>query len=110
MGSVQPIDKAQNICDHWCAVRMHIVVPDDVIEEVDRLVGRRRRSAFFAEAARERLRRERLRETMKEAAGILKAKDYPEWETPQKVAAWVRKLRQQSNRRLEKLYGRIPPR
>jgi len=91
-------------------MRAHIVLPDDLVEEVDRLVGKRKRSAFFVEAARERLRREKLLLAMKEAAGALKTEDYPHWATPEKVAAWVRKVRRQSNRRLEKLYGRVPPR
>lgn len=86
-------------------MRAHLVLPDDLVEEVDALVGKRRRSAFFAEAARERLRRERLRQAMRETAGSIKAEDHPEWSTSRKVAAWVRKQRRQSSRRLKRLYG-----
>jgi predicted transcriptional regulator len=79
-------------------MRTHIVVPDDLVDEVDRLVGKRQRSAFFTEAARERLRREKRSRALKEGAGILKAEDYPQWATPEKVARWVRKVRRESER------------
>lgn len=80
------------------AMRTHIVLPDELVEAVDRLVGKRRRSAFVAEALRERLRREQLLRALEESAGILKEEDYPEWATPAKVARWVRKVRRESER------------
>ncbi len=79
-------------------MRAHVVLPDDLVDEIDRLVGKRRRSAFIAEAARDRVRREGLLRALKETAGILKAEDYPEWATPAKVARWVRKIRRESER------------
>ena len=79
-------------------MRAHVVLPDDLVEEIDRLVGKRRRSAFIAEATRDRVRREGLLLALKETAGILKAEDYPEWATPAKVARWVRKIRRESER------------
>jgi metal-responsive CopG/Arc/MetJ family transcriptional regulator len=91
-------------------MRTHVVLRDDLVDELDKLVGKRGRSAFINDALEERLRREKLGRAMKAAAGIAKAEDYPEWETPEKVAAWVRKLRRESNKRLEKLYARVPPR
>ena len=88
-------------------MRTHIIVPDELVDEVDRLVGKRRRSAFFVDAARERLRRERLLQAMKEAAGSLKAEDYPHWATPEKVARWVRKIRRESERK-HRRHGSLP--
>ena len=79
-------------------MRTHIVLPDEVVEAVDELVGKRRRSAFIAEAVRERVRREGLLRVLKESAGILKEEDYPHWATPAKVARWVRDMRRQSER------------
>ncbi len=79
-------------------MRAHVVLPDDLVEAIDRLVGKRRRSTFIAEAARDRVRREELLRVLKETAGILKAEDYPEWATPEKVARWVRKIRRESER------------
>ena len=79
-------------------MRAHVVLPDDLVEAIDRLVGKRRRSAFIAEAARDRVRREGLLRSLKATAGVLKAEDYPEWATPAKVARWVRKIRRESER------------
>lgn len=68
------------------------------VEAMDRLAGKRRGSAFIAEAVRERVRREELLRVLRETAGILKAEDYPHWATPEKVARWVRKIRRESER------------
>ena len=75
-------------------MRTHVVLPDKVVEEIDELVGRRNRSRFLTEAATERLRRERLRQAIREGTGILSDEDYPEWSTPEKVAEWLHKLRE----------------
>ncbi len=96
--------------DYVWDMRAHMVLPDQLIGEVDRLVGKRGRSAFFAEAARERLRRERLTKALKETAGSIKAEDHPEWATSAKVAAWVRKLRRESDQRMRRLDARRTPR
>jgi predicted transcriptional regulator len=74
-------------------MRTHIVLPDDLVAGVDELVGKRKRSEFIAEAALERLRRERQLKAIREGAGILDSKNYPHWATPEKVAQWVRDLR-----------------
>lgn len=79
-------------------MRTHVILPDDMVEAVDRLVGKRRRSAFISEAVAERLRREGLLRALEESAGVLKEEDYPQWATPEKVAHWVRDLRRHSER------------
>lgn len=82
-------------------VRTHLVVPQDLVASVDRLVGRRRRSAFFAEAAAEKLARLRLAEAAEQAAGSLASVDVPGWETPEAASAWVRASRQADDARLQ---------
>lgn len=84
-------------------MRAHIILPDDLVDEVDRLVGKRQRSAFLVEAARERVRREKLLRALRETAGAIKAEDHPEWATSRKVAAWVRRVRRAGERRSKKL-------
>jgi metal-responsive CopG/Arc/MetJ family transcriptional regulator len=83
-------------------VRTHIVLPRDVIEAVDRVAGRRKRSEFIAAAVRDSLIRAQQREALENTAGALAGSDYPEWETPEKTSAWVRKLREEDNRSLER--------
>jgi predicted transcriptional regulator len=80
------------------ATRTHVVLPDDVLEELDRLVGKRKRSQFIEEAVRAKLQRERQRIAIQEGAGILKDKDYPHWDTPEKISAWVREQRTMGER------------
>ena len=41
-------------------VRTHFIAPKELIEEVDKLVGPRRRSEFLTEATAEKLKREKL--------------------------------------------------
>jgi len=81
-------------------MRAHIILPDELIREIDAVVGKRGRSAFLIKAAEERLQRERLRRAMKAAVGSIKARDYPQWATSRKAASWVRRLRRESKRRL----------
>ncbi len=75
-------------------MRTHVVLPDKLIEDVDKLVGKRNRSRFISAVVEERLRRERLRRAIEEGAGILSDEDYPEWSTPEKIAEWLRDLRE----------------
>jgi hypothetical protein len=82
--------------------RAHIVLPEDLLEEVDALVGPRRRSEFFVEAARERVRREKLRRAAHAVAGSLADTPIPGWESSEEARAWVRSLRQESD---EKSFG-----
>lgn len=90
-------------------VRTHVVIPKDVLDAVDRLVGQRKRSDFVAEALREKLARERQAEALHVSAGVLNLADYPQWATPEKVSAWVREQRVQDTKRLERKWsGRLP--
>ncbi len=73
--------------------RTNLVLPDALVEEVDRIAGPRMRSAYIAEAVEARLRRDRLREVVERTAGAWKAEDYPEFATPELVVAWVRARR-----------------
>lgn len=80
-------------------MRTHIILPDRLIEEIDSLVGKRKRSRFVEEAIREKLKRGALLKALKETAGILPPEEYPEWETSDKAAAWVRESRQRDTAR-----------
>jgi predicted transcriptional regulator len=75
-------------------------LPEELLEAVDRVAGKRRRSRFVEAAIREKLSREALAIALREAAGVLRPADYPEWETPEKVSAWVRAGRRADDERL----------
>ena len=74
-------------------VRTNLLLPKDLVEEVDHFAGQRGRSRYVAEALRAKLRRDRLREAVARTAGVLRVEDYPEWSTSDKVVEWVRERR-----------------
>lgn len=83
-------------------MRTHIVIPRHLVRTVDALVGRRKRSAFFEEAAREKVARMNLLRALDETARSIKAEDHPEWASSRDVAGWVSDLREKDRERLSK--------
>jgi Arc/MetJ-type ribon-helix-helix transcriptional regulator len=81
------------------AKRTHVVLSDELVKEIDDLVGSRKRSSFLTEAARKELTRLRQIEALKSAAGAWKDKDHPELE--QGAVNWVRSLREENERRIK---------
>lgn len=86
--------------------RAHVVLPDDLLADVDALVGPRGRSAFLAEVIREAVNRRRLLTFLGSKDPILKDKDYPEFHKGSE--AWVRKMRDQDLRLERKKLGDWP--
>ena len=78
-------------------MRTHVILPEDLVKAIDKEAGKGKRSRFIEEAVREKLRKDTLISALKATAGVLSAEDYPEWDTPEHVASWVRKLRKQSD-------------
>lgn len=74
-------------------IATNLMLPADLVAEIDAIAGPRNRSRFFEEAARARLKREQLRVAIDRSAGVLKAEDYPEWATSEAVVEWVRARR-----------------
>jgi hypothetical protein len=69
--------------------RTHVIAPKELIEEIDRLVGPRRRSEFITDAAAEKLKREKLLQATRKAMALPPVDDVPEWKTPEAVSRWV---------------------
>ena len=78
--------------------RTHIVIPEPLVNEIDRLVGKRGRSGFLIQAAEKELRRLQQIKSLEGAAGVWKDKDHPELRTG--AARWVKELRTEGERRL----------
>jgi metal-responsive CopG/Arc/MetJ family transcriptional regulator len=74
-------------------VRTNLLLPKDLVDEVDHFAGARGRSRYVAEALRARLKRDRLKEAIEKSAGAWSADDYPEFATPEMVVEWVRARR-----------------
>jgi hypothetical protein len=77
--------------------RAHILIPRDLLQEIDKLVGRRGRSAFLLDTARQEVQRRKLLCFVEDEIPAWKAQDHPELAGG--AANWVRRLRQQSERR-----------
>jgi metal-responsive CopG/Arc/MetJ family transcriptional regulator len=73
--------------------RTHVILSDEVIDAIDEKVGQRGRSRFLEEAAREKLERLELEAALRKGAGVLTAKDYPEWRDQRSINEWVRAQR-----------------
>lgn len=78
-------------------MRAHVVIPEDLLREIDDLVGPRKRSDFFVDAAREKVDREKLRMMAHELAGSLKGDTIPGWETAEAASRWVHALRREGD-------------
>ena len=89
--------------------RAHIVIPQELLDAVDRLVGKRKRSEFVVEALREKVSRAEQSTALKESAGILNPANHPEWDSAEKVAAWVHNLRTEDDEIRERGLQRRQP-
>lgn len=72
-------------------VRTNLLLPKELVEEVDHFAGERGRSRYVAEALRAQLRRDHLRQAVEQTAGAWK--DNPLWSTSEDVVKWVRAMR-----------------
>jgi metal-responsive CopG/Arc/MetJ family transcriptional regulator len=80
--------------------RTHIIIPEPLVNEIDRLVGKRGRSEFLAQAAEKELRRLQQIKALEKAANAWKDRDHAELKSGS--SQWVRELRKESDRRLHK--------
>ncbi len=78
-------------------MRAHVILPDEIVDQIDDLVGKRKRSRFIQEAVEERLRREQRLKAFDAVVGSMKDPVIPEWATPESATAWVREQRLESD-------------
>ena len=81
--------------------RTHVVIPARLVKEIDAMVGNRQRSSFITQAAERELLRMRQHEVLVSTAGAWKDKDHPELKAGS--VNWVKKLRQESEIRFQKV-------
>lgn len=84
--------------------RAHIVIPDEVVLDIDAIVGKRGRSEFLVMAARNELKRLRMLSALDRAAGAWKRGDHPELRRG--AGPWLRKLRQEDRKRFNEVSKR----
>ena len=86
------------------AKRTRIVISQQLVAEIDTIVGKRGRSAFPTPAAEKELMRLRSNQNLAIVAGSWKDKDHPELKEGR--AQWVKKLRQEYDQRFKKVTRR----
>jgi hypothetical protein len=73
--------------------RTHVLLPHDLLREIDAIAGPRGRTAFLIESAREAVRRKKLLRFLDSPAAAWHDRDHPELKSG--AAAWVRRLRKE---------------
>jgi metal-responsive CopG/Arc/MetJ family transcriptional regulator len=79
--------------------RAHVILPEDLLIEVDRLAGERGRSAFLVDLVQREVQRRNLIAALREAKGCWKTEDHPELKDGSE--AFVDRLRTENDQRLE---------
>ena len=82
--------------------RTHITFPKEVRADLERLVDKRERSKFVAEAVRKELLLVRQKHALRVAAGSWKDKDHPELKNG--TNAWIKKMRHESEAHFKKQF------
>ena len=78
--------------------RAHVLLPQDLVKEIDSIVGPRRRSAFLVETARDAVRRTKLLRFLEDDAPSGRDQDLSE--PADSAARCFRQLRRESDKRL----------
>ncbi len=90
-------------------VRTHVVLPKKLVDEIDALVGKRKRSEFIAESLEDRLIAARQRRLLEAVAALAEAEPSagpPEWATSEAAYEWVsggRRFESERERRIGEL-------
>jgi hypothetical protein len=77
--------------------RAHILLPHDLVKEIDSIVGPRGRSAFLVETAREAVRRKKLLRFLESDTPAWKEENHPE--LSRGAAEFVRELRLENEKK-----------
>ncbi len=86
--------------------KTHILFPKPLLKEVDKLVGTGHRSQFVIEATEEKLKRMKVIEALKSAAGSWTDKRHPKLKTQKDINRYLKKVRAQTEQRIrQRLHG-----
>ena len=83
--------------------RTHVVIPEQLVKDIDTLVGSRQRSTFLTQAAEEKLMRYRQLKALDELVPW-NEKDHPELK--QGAAKYISKMRKLDQKRFQKIIAR----
>lgn len=82
--------------------RTHVIIEEDIVKEIDRLVGKKKRSSFISEATKKELKRLKQLSIIKKLRGVWKDEDHPHLAGKDGTYKWLRKLRSEDEKILRK--------
>jgi len=83
--------------------KAHLVFPGEILKEVDRIAGKRKRSLFIVEATQEKLEKERFLKALEETKGVWTANRHPELETKRDLERYLGEKRRSYRKRLQRM-------
>lgn len=83
--------------------KAHVIINEDILNEIDRVAGRRKRSFFIEQATREKLERGKFLKALEETTGAWSDKRHPELKTSKDLEQYVKEKRQAYQKRLRRI-------
>jgi metal-responsive CopG/Arc/MetJ family transcriptional regulator len=84
-------------------IKAHLVFPQNILEEVDQIAGKRKRSLFIVKATQEKLEKERFLKTLDETKGSWSDKHHAELRTERDMEKYLREKRSSYRKRLKRI-------
>jgi len=83
--------------------KAHLVFPLDILEEVDQIAGKRKRSVFIVKATQEKLERERFLKTLDDTKGAWTDKQHADLRIERDMERYLRRKRDSYKKRLKRI-------
>ena len=80
--------------------RTNVLLPEELVEELDQVAGKRKRSRFIVQAIREKLARLKFAEMLTQTAGAWSDENHPEIRTQEDLNRYLRRVRGATDRRV----------
>lgn len=80
--------------------RTNIILPEELVEEVDRVAGKRKRSWFIAQAIQGKLAKIKFEQALAQAAGAWSDENHPDLRTQADINRYLKGVRQTTNERI----------
>ncbi len=83
--------------------KAHLVFPQHILEEVDQIAGKRKRSLFIVQATQEKLQKERFLKTLDETKGAWSDKHHAELISERDMERYLKEKRSSFRKRIKRI-------
>lgn len=83
--------------------KAHLVFPQEVLNEVDQIAGKRKRSLFIVKATLEKLEKERFLKTLEETKGAWTDRHHATLKTKEDLERYLKEKRNSYRKRLRRI-------